>query len=820
MSAAWMRARADIRARPLSLVLVTILVGLIGAIAITALAGARRSDSAFDRYRTQQREPEAIVLSCPGGIPIPETDLAAVQRLPEVADSTIAVSAPANIRDTAGQPLLYRREHLEGTITGFRSAADAALYQPKVLAGRLPVAADEVAVTYGTTGSISNTGAPDAPRPEVGDSIDIFMVPAADAANGKFPTDPADEVRYRVRVVGRVLLPGELLGDQGNVWASPAFVDAHLQQARFCDAAVVQLRHGLDDSTEFLSGVYKINSGAAVLDMTGEAIFISRSTHLAAIILRLLAALAALAGIVVLGQSLARRTSLGAIDTPILRALGMTRSQVVRAAALPAVAVAAGGTIIAVVAAIAASSAFPTGISRIAEPDPGIRIDPMAIGLGVVVIVVTTILSVVLPARFAASGRGGVEGALEYRGAERRSRIASLVARLPLPASAGAGARFALEPGHGRTATPVRSAVVGLSFAVALMVAAFGFSASMDHFGSTPRLWGLDFDFGAGQPFAGDVFQKKAVPVIRDDPDVMTLAVGNFQQYVSLDGPAGRSQEAVWGLETVKGSPPISTTMLEGRWPDAAGEIALGRETLAAVGLNVGDQVTVRATGQTVRMTIVGVPVFPDFGFGPGLGRGVAMTLGSLQGFYPAATENLVLGDFRPGVDQEAAVSRWNDEVLSAIGAASRIGDLRVMGATVQATTSSRALPLQLSVLFAAAAFATLVHVLLTSVRRRRRDLAILQTLGFRRGQVAATIAWQALTLAGLALLIGVPVGILLGRLGWAAFAYRLGVVSEPVISPLSVIVIPITLAVSLIVSLGPGLVARRVRPAAVLKAE
>jgi len=105
-------------------------------------------------------------------------------------------------------------------------------------------------------------------------------------------------------------------------------------------------------------------------------------------------------------------------------------------------------------------------------------------------------------------------------------------------------------------------------------------------------------------------------------------------------------------------------------------------------------------------------------------------------------------------------------------------------------------------------------------VQRRRRDLAILQALGFRRGQVAATIAWQALTLAGLALVIGVPIGILAGRLGWAAFAYRLGVVSEPVISPLSIVVVPVTLAVACLVSLGPGLMARRVRPAAVLKAE
>jgi predicted lysophospholipase L1 biosynthesis ABC-type transport system permease subunit len=194
------------------------------------------------------------------------------------------------------------------------------------------------------------------------------------------------------------------------------------------------------------------------------------------------------------------------------------------------------------------------------------------------------------------------------------------------------------------------------------------------------------------------------------------------------------------------------------------------------------------------------------------------MTMDGLRVFYPRVTRNLVLGDFTPGADANVVTERLNRSVLDGLdaGASVRINP----GSTVQGTQRSRALPLQLSVLFALAAFATLVHILLTSVRRRRRDLAILQTLGFRRRQVAATIAWQALTLASLALLIGVPIGILGGRLGWAAFAYRLGVVSEPVASPLAIVVIPITLVVSLIVSLGPGVVARRVRPATVLKAE
>jgi predicted lysophospholipase L1 biosynthesis ABC-type transport system permease subunit len=259
--------------------------------------------------------------------------------------------------------------------------------------------------------------------------------------------------------------------------------------------------------------------------------------------------------------------------------------------------------------------------------------------------------------------------------------------------------------------------------------------------------------------------------------------------------------------------------MLEGRWPQAPGEVALGRETMSALHVELGDRVTAAVGEKTRELTVVGVPVFPDLGFGPGLGRGAGMTFDGLAFFHPEITHNLVLGNIAPGEDAAVVAARLNDEVLTGLEADAAV-EVASLGVTVRGTLRSRSLPLQLSALFALAAFATLVHVLLTSVRRRRRDLAILQTLGFRRRQVAATIAWQALTLAGISLLIGVPLGILLGRLGWAAFAYRLGVVSEPVVSPLSVIAIPVTLVATLLVSVVPALIARRVRPAEVLKAE
>jgi ABC-type antimicrobial peptide transport system permease subunit len=71
------------------------------------------------------------------------------------------------------------------------------------------------------------------------------------------------------------------------------------------------------------------------------------------------------------------------------------------------------------------------------------------------------------------------------------------------------------------------------------------------------------------------------------------------------------------------------------------------------------------------------------------------------------------------------------------------------------------------------------------------------------------------------ALVIGVPVGVLLGRLGWSLFATNLGVVSVPVIAWIPVLAaIPVTIMVAVLVSIGPALAARRTKPAMVLRAE
>ena len=72
---------------------------------------------------------------------------------------------------------------------------------------------------------------------------------------------------------------------------------------------------------------------------------------------------------------------------------------------------------------------------------------------------------------------------------------------------------------------------------------------------------------------------------------------------------------------------------------------------------------------------------------------------------------------------------------------------------------------------------ATLLHLLVVSVVRRRREMGLLKALGFVNVQVGATVLWQATTVALVGIVIGIPLGIVVGRVVWDAFATNLGAV-------------------------------------------
>jgi len=130
-------------------------------------------------------------------------------------------------------------------------------------------------------------------------------------------------------------------------------------------------------------------------------------------------------------------------------------------------------------------------------------------------------------------------------------------------------------------------------------------------------------------------------------------------------------------------------------------------------------------------------------------------------------------------------------------------------------------LPFVLAALLAAFAALTLVHLLVTSIRRRRRDFAMLRALGFTARQLSGTVAVLATTLVALALVVGVPLGILLGRLLWRAFAHNLGILYRPVTPVLAIVlIVPLAVLVANLFAFASSRRVRRVEPAAVLHTE
>src|SRR6202011_5376157 len=123
---------------------------------------------------------------------------------------------------------------------------------------------------------------------------------------------------------------------------------------------------------------------------------------------------------------------------------------------------------------------------------------------------------------------------------------------------------------------------------------------------------------------------------------------------------------------------------------------------------------------------------------------------------------------------------------------------------------SSGATPTILASGLAAGAVIALGLTLTASVRRRRRDLALLKTLGFTQRQLAATVAWQASVAAVFGIVVGLPLGIAAGRWLWTLFARNIDAVPHPTV-PLSVILVAAgTLVLANLVAALPGRIAAR----------
>lgn len=821
MTAAWVCFNAELRRNLRSWTVLAFVVAIAAGSVLALVAGSRRTDSAYARFLESHAPADLLIGGSSDFGVTRQLDLDAVAALPQVDDSAKASSfLIASGRTDSGRSLRA------GIFVPF-AAADRRLGNTvnrwKLLAGRRadPSRVDEVVLSFEAARE-NDLGVGDRFRIDfLNQSAFLGYLPhflqcvvprTAGTANGEcaatgIASAAVDSPSVRFTVVGIAAAPTEFPPLPGNVLPpvhmTPAFMTQHGASLARTDVLYVRL---LDDAnaSSFLRDAQALSLGTTLTVYSvgaDNARNVTRAIHYQAIGLGILAALVGISVAFALIQAFARQAFLADDSVEALRALGLRRGQFVVIGALRAGVTAIFGAAAAVIVAVALSPIWPVGLAGKAEPDPGVAVDASVLATGAALIIGVALLS----------GTAGTLRKIRRETSTRAERDrptlgAWLTRHTRLPVTASIGIRHALEPGRGRTAVPVRSAILATALSVAAMVAAVTYVASSDQLLNTRESYGWAHDAQIGRPGLPS-FGLPISQGLEARADVRNVAMGTITE-LEVNG----ARVSALAVDDVVGS--VSGSVVDGRKARANDEIVLGSITMRDSGIGLGDQVRVRANGDPIPMTVVGRAVFAKIGDNGQLGRGAQITFAALLRLVPDPPANILQVDFEPGVDEDKARTALQHDldVIPLLSPAAPT-DLTSFGGV-------RTLPVALAAVMLIVAVAILGHALLTSIRRRERDFAILEVFGFVHRQKSLTVSTQATTFVVVALVLGIPAGLILGRWGWDAIAAELGVPSDPTTQPSAIAAVALGLVVTAnVVAVVPALLARRTRAAAALRA-
>jgi hypothetical protein len=790
VSAAWLWGRSELRARWRSWVILGLLAGATFGLAAAGLAGARRTSVALPRYLAAMHVPTAAVLA--NDPSFDEAQRRAVAALPEVK-ATYPFEIALAIQD---------RPINDGGALIPTTAASAKLLSGIIVKGRAPdpTRADEVVVDqnlerqFGLGLGSTMTLAQSIP-PEARASIPPAMLPR----NG----NPDFERQLRVVGISKSV-------DSNASWApSSGFYAKYGPRIAGFINEFATLRNGEADLPDFQVGVDKIVGHPVNIESFAQLQGIPKTRN----ILRverdglLIFALAVLiVGGVLVGQALVRAVSAGAAELPTWRAIGADRRIAVRALVLPATLSAAVGAVTGLGVAIVLSERFPIGVARRYDLDVGFHADWLVLGFAVLAVVLAVLTTATGSALWAVGGRRS--------GNRTPSTVGRWTTRAGLPPALAIGSRLAMEPGRGRRAVPVRSALIGAVVGVLGVVGCFTFRAGLSDAVASPQRSGIVWDYevasGAGEIAAKDI------ATIAHDREVQAAFRGIWVRAVGINGVA----TPTFGTTTLKGG--LTPVVLSGHAPHGPSEIAFGPGTLHQMRLQVGDHVQV-GDRRAHTATVVGTALLPatshtDYdqsAWVTAAGLRAALPPGPLD---PNDFEDYVLIKWASGTHAADAQRR-----LASLhpGSDSWFTQAAILPVAVVSLGHLRSLPLALGVFFALLATATVAHALVTTVRRRRHELAVLRSLGFTRRQTRLAVAWQATLIAVAGLVIGVPLGIAAGRTVWRRLADNFPVVYVPPLALAAVLlVVPAAVLLANLLAAMPARAAARIRPAEALRTE
>ena len=782
-ASAW--AGHELRGRWRSVVVLGLLAGVTAGLATSALSGARRTDSAFDRLHDEARGAHAIVFATYDGVF--DADWTEILADPAVeaggtfALAPVALDVPGYTDGVAfvlpPSEDLYVRTEVPVLVDGRRADPDRA---DEIWINE--AAADEFGLAVGDTLTLASY-------------LDIAAFFGAVEGARPGPTFPVT-----ITGIGKIPTQFTWITDS-QVYVTRAVLSDHPEIPRATNL-VVRMRDGAAGLPRLRELVSEhITPTTPILDLVDAGRRVKTSTDVERNGLLLFGLAVGVAGLLIVGQAVLRSVQASAADAPTLRALGLVRRELAGALLLPLVPVAVlAGVVTAAVAGLL-SSRYPIGLARQIEPDPGFAVDGWFVA-GMTVLTVAVVVGIA-----AASAWRTVHRLDRPVAGASGGRVEKALARLSLPLPVAVGARFALTGGRGRAALPAGPAIVGAVVAVVGVVAACTLAAGITDALDDPSLVGSSWDattYPADDTTAPTSAQRHLV--------ADSTAVAGYAVALNSVIPITGEPTPLFGLEPVVGD--WGYRLLQGRPPAGEDEIVLGPDTLAELGLEVGDEVTMGPADE-LRAVVVGTAL---------LQQGVHWAYDQGAWLTPEGMERVA--EMTGAPPSEAFHLRWTpDADVAAATATFTEAGLTVEDPELPQTLRNlrfvRSLPFLLAGFLALLGIGAVGHSLVSAVRRRRHELAVLRTMGMTPRQAWASSAWQATCLALVGVLLGVPLGIVVGRTLWRWIADAAPIYYVPPLALTAVLVaVPATLLLANALAALPGRSAAHIRPAEVLRSE
>jgi hypothetical protein len=820
---AWYRFRSTFGRRSGGYLSVILLLGLVGGLSLGAVAGARRTESSFPTYLASTNPSDLDVITGP----VPVSTFARLSGVKRVEKATFFQNAVLLGRD--GAP-----DTSSNAAKAYAVGSNDLLYfnqdRVTVVDGRMadPRRADQAVLTEQAARFLGV---------HLGETVRVGVYTDAQEYSPTFGPSVRPARHIDITLVGIAVSNSAVIEDDaersisGVVFLTPAFT------ARFtacCSMGLTQYGFQLDRGAGGDHAVETEIERVLIRHGGGGGFYISatsvteaaaqRSIQPEAIALGVFGGIAALAALLIVGQIIGRQLRLAADELSTLRALGADPAMTAGDGLLGLLAAVVLGSLLAVAVAVGLSPLAPIGPVRAVYPAPGVSFDWTVLGFGMLALVV--ILSAVAGVLALLEAPHRV-ARLHEQGA-RGSGVTRAVAGLGLPVAAATGVTFALDSGRRRNAAPVRSAILGATAAILVLVGTVTFGSSLNSLVSHPALYGWNWNYELNTPEGGGYIDaKQATQLLSHDRYVAGFS-GVFFDSLQIDGQT---------VPIIGATPnsPVNPPILSGHTLEDRDQIVLGATTLAQLHKRVGDTVEAHygSVSNQTRLRIVGTATMPAVG--PGLGLRLSMGTGALVSdlLLPAADRNPSSGPdgpgayfvrLRPGANPTAALHSLQ-RIDTALDSDPNAAPMSVLSAQRPAEIvnyrSMGSIPAYLGGGLVAGAVVALGLTLIASVRRRRRDLALLKTLGFTRRQLAAVVAWQSSVAVVIGIVVGIPLGIVLGHVLWDAFAHEINAVPRPSVSGLSIVLIALgALGLANVVAAIPGLIAARTPTALLLRAE